>query len=210
MTYHLIDGRRVNSDWFVLLTLARRDHVGFHLNQGKRTVAEQTHFWRIYKRDGWPLAAFPSPRAPHVLDTRSHPHAVDVDNLGALIEWAARHGVTIRRTVAGEPWHGEADGEQLAAFAARHAASVLSARKGDRGPLVRSVQTWLRRGGYLPAGRIDGAFGPATEKAVRAFQKHFRHARRPLLIDGVAGPRTIAALRRRYGWQAWRHRRRRR
>lgn len=210
MTYRLIDGRRVNGDWFVLLTCARRDGEDFHLNQGKRSVAEQLHFWRIYKRDGWPLAAFPSPNAPHVLDTRSHPHAIDADNLQAIIDYAARHGVTIRRTVPGEPWHGEANAAELRAFAQRHASRALSVRRGDHGALVRSVQTWLRRGGYLPAGRIDGAFGPATEKAVRAFQAHFRRARRPLKVDGVAGPRTIAALQRRYGWRVWNRRRKRR
>lgn len=210
MTYRLIDGRRVNANWFVFATCARHDGATFHINQGKRTIAEQWRFYRIYLRDGWPLAAFPSPMAPHVLDTRSHPHAIDADNLQALIDYGARHGVTITRTVVGEVWHGEANGAQLAAFAARHAARALSVRRGDHGTLVRSVQTWLRRGGYLPAGKIDGAFGPATEKAVRAFQAHFRRARRPLKVDGVAGPRTIAALQRRYGWRVWNRRRKRR
>lgn len=207
VTYRLLDGRRVNPDWYVFLTKARHDGVSFHLNQGKRTIAEQWRFWRIYKRDGWPLAAYPSPWAPHVRDDTQHPHAIDADNLQALIDYGARHGVTIRRTVAGEGWHGETTGAELRAFARRHGGAV-AVRRGDQGQTVRNVQTWLRRAGLLPAGRITGRFGPETEHAVRRFQARFARSRHKLTIDGVAGPKTQAALRRRYGWQAWKARRR--
>jgi peptidoglycan hydrolase-like protein with peptidoglycan-binding domain len=36
---------------------------------------------------------------------------------------------------------------------------------------------------------VDGAFGPATEAVVREFQR-----RSGLLVDGIAGPRTLTAL----------------
>lgn len=63
--------------------------------------------------------------------------------------------------------------------------SVL--RRGARGEAVRALQTALTaRGHPLVA---DGAFGPATEAAVRAFQK-----RTGLTVDGIAGPATAAAL----------------
>ena len=60
-------------------------------------------------------------------------------------------------------------------------------RQNDRGAKVRLIQEWL----CLNASRvqIDGAFGPATEFAVRQFQRYAR-----LRQDGAVGPRTFAAL----------------
>lgn len=48
---------------------------------------------------------------------------------------------------------------------------------------VKRLQTLLH---VVPA---DGAFGPRTDKAVRAFQ-----ARKHLLVDGVAGPASLRAM----------------
>ncbi len=61
-------------------------------------------------------------------------------------------------------------------------------RPGASGADVSKLQTRLAELG-LPPGKIDGSFGPATEAALLAFQKS-----RNLLADGVAGPRTLAAL----------------
>jgi hypothetical protein len=60
-------------------------------------------------------------------------------------------------------------------------------RRGSRGAEVRRIQEWLCLGGWSV--RVDGAFGPATERAVRDFQ-----AASGLAADGLAGPRTFAAL----------------
>ncbi|BDI19743.1 hypothetical protein ANSO36C_55450 [Nostoc cf. commune SO-36] len=54
---------------------------------------------------------------------------------------------------------------------------------GSRGQLVRDVQTAL---GNL---RIDGVYGQQTVSRVRSFQQS-----RGLLVDGVVGPQTRAAL----------------
>lgn len=54
---------------------------------------------------------------------------------------------------------------------------------GSRGQLVRDVQTVL---GNL---RVDGVYGQETVSRVRSFQ-----ASRGLLVDGVVGPQTRAAL----------------
>jgi murein L,D-transpeptidase YcbB/YkuD len=54
---------------------------------------------------------------------------------------------------------------------------------GSRGQLVRDVQTAL---GNL---RVDGIYGQQTVSRVRSFQ-----ASRGLLVDGVVGPETRAAL----------------
>ena len=53
---------------------------------------------------------------------------------------------------------------------------------------VAALQVALRAKGMY-GGAIDGEPGPATERAVRAFQR-----RRGLVVDGVAGPRTRKAL----------------
>jgi N-acetylmuramidase/Putative peptidoglycan binding domain len=60
-------------------------------------------------------------------------------------------------------------------------------RTGDRGADVTVLQTRLVRADYRVS--TDGWFGPATETAVRAFQRD--HAQ---VVDGIAGPRTQAAL----------------
>jgi hypothetical protein len=60
-------------------------------------------------------------------------------------------------------------------------------RRGSSGFRVLQVQYVLRSLGYQIA--ADGRFGPATERAVKAFQ-----ASRGLVADGIVGPKTAAAL----------------
>ena len=61
-------------------------------------------------------------------------------------------------------------------------------RRGDRGPGVAHLQTLLAGRGH-DLGTPDGAFGPATERALIAFQRSAG-----LTPDGVAGSGTLAAL----------------
>jgi peptidoglycan L-alanyl-D-glutamate endopeptidase CwlK len=65
---------------------------------------------------------------------------------------------------------------------------MATLRRGDMGAEVRKLQRELEKRGF-PCGGADGEFGAATEAAVMAFQ-----ASEGLLVDGVAGPRTLAAL----------------
>ena len=87
---------------------------------------------------------------------------------------------------------------KLAAAYARHARIIPGTptapaaqdgllRLGMQGAEVRELQTLLRRAGHALA--VDGDFGPATRKAVQAFQ-----SAEGLAVDGVAGPKTWAAL----------------
>ena len=62
-----------------------------------------------------------------------------------------------------------------------------SLRVGDHGSDVTVLQTRLVRAGRPLT--VDGWYGAATEAAVRAFQRS--HGQ---VVDGIAGPRTQAAL----------------
>ncbi len=60
-------------------------------------------------------------------------------------------------------------------------------RQGCTGPAVREIQTALVQLGLLA--EPENGFGPATDRAVRAFQQ-----RRGVSVDGVVGPETYRAL----------------
>ena len=59
---------------------------------------------------------------------------------------------------------------------------------GSRGQEVKDIQTILKNSGYY-GGNIDGIYGTATANAVKAFQKD-----NGLVVDGIAGSKTLAAL----------------
>jgi peptidoglycan hydrolase-like protein with peptidoglycan-binding domain len=61
--------------------------------------------------------------------------------------------------------------------------------QGARGWDVASLQFLLWRRGYSPGG-IDRVFGPATRSALELYQRSAG-----LVVDGLAGPATIASLR---------------
>lgn len=71
-------------------------------------------------------------------------------------------------------------------------ASVASASNfyelGDQGQEIELIQNRLESLGYS-VGAADGDFGPATEAAVRAYQKD-----KGLTSDGIIGPTTYRAL----------------
>ncbi len=72
------------------------------------------------------------------------------------------------------------------------AAKEPTLRKGDKSPdgWVEYLQEVLGIHGHHVT--VDGAFGPGTEKAVRAFQAGEKP---PLMVDGIVGNQTWAALR---------------
>ena len=67
-------------------------------------------------------------------------------------------------------------------------------RQGSRGESVTRLQTWLRHISLfypaIPRVRVDGIFGPATERAVIAYQGRFG-----LTPDGIVGPTTWNSIR---------------
>lgn len=104
--FHNIDGHPVAPGWYRFLRHARKAGVYFVVNSGHRTMREQWKLWRLYKAGKGNLAAFPSPRAPHI---RRRNHAVDFgpDHKAreAIIAYGRRHGVNLQRTVRTEDWH---------------------------------------------------------------------------------------------------------
>ena len=82
---------------------------------------------------------------------------------------------------------------------------ALPLQPGDRSPFVRPLLTYLRRGEFISrAASASPAAAQATytAAAVAAVQRFQRRVGLP--HDGIVGPRTFAALRRRYGWRVWR------
>jgi hypothetical protein len=62
--------------------------------------------------------------------------------------------------------------------------------KNDRGPFVKQIQKRLYELGLLPLDEVDGVFGGITAGAIQTFQKQ-----NDLAADGLAGPKTLKALR---------------
>lgn len=65
--------------------------------------------------------------------------------------------------------------------------TVLS-KRGSVGEEVRKLQQKLKNWGYY-TGEVDGIYGSKTEQAVRYFQR-----KNGLAVDGIAGPKTLAAM----------------
>jgi hypothetical protein len=116
------DGHRVSTSWDVVLTHARRMGVRFTLDSGRRTMAEQWRLWRNYRRVGRPIAAFPSPNAPHIRVGRQA-HSLDIDTGGGgethLQRFLAKEGLHPVNDVAGEPWHITVGERELRRYAKR-------------------------------------------------------------------------------------------
>jgi hypothetical protein len=66
-------------------------------------------------------------------------------------------------------------------------------KPGDTGAQVTALQNALTKLGFSP-GKADGTYGPATQVAVEHFQ-----AANGLGVDGVVGPKTLAAIQKALG-----------
>lgn len=67
-------------------------------------------------------------------------------------------------------------------------ASALVLKVGSRGDTVKRLQQELKYQGFL-SDKPDGIYGTRTRNAVRKMQKAYG-----LTVDGIAGPKTLAAL----------------
>ena len=66
--------------------------------------------------------------------------------------------------------------------------ALVNISQGARGNLTRILQERLAAKGFSP-GSVDGIFGPATDRAVRQFQRYNK-----LAVDGIVGKNTWKAL----------------
>ena len=163
-----------------------------------RTYAEQLRF---YNRPHSAAVAVPG-YSNHGLGT-----AIDVSNFGGVGDFnnarrnrlypiLKKHGFTEgegRRV--NEPWHldyvpstdkgkGSKAPAKKAAGPKRKPRRPLTIRQGSTRGRIRLLQQVLAHTGDYP-GKVDAKFGPATDKAVKRFQK-----RVGLVADGIVGPKT--------------------
>ncbi|MCC6336198.1 MAG: peptidoglycan-binding protein [Myxococcales bacterium] len=124
-------------------------------------------------------------------------YTANVDGRFGPVTDAAVRGFQRRQGLTVDGWAGPQTMAKLrAVVAARTAPRPPAAPPGGprlvvgaRGEAVKELQQRLQALG-LYAGAVGGNFGPATEQAVKAFQRQ-----QGLTVDGWAGPQTMAALR---------------
>ena len=135
-----------------------------------------------------PVAAGPKVAAVQVALKRLGLYNATVDGVrgpmtrAAIVHFQRRRGLAVDGVVG--PQTRRAFGKR-----GRPAFGSRTMKRGDRGWDVAAMQYILARRGY-PPGAIDAVFGPATDTALRNFQRAGG-----LSADGLAGPQTIAALR---------------
>ncbi len=203
--YVPFDGELVSREWATFLSAARQAGVDFEVNEGHRTFARQAYFRRCYECqccNNGNLAARPSCNAPHIRCGRID-HAIDSDEAARLASYGDRHGVHLKWTVRGEPWHVEASEADLRRFHAKHSqrnpCDVLSEaerkdvarlfhhrrmmRKAKKPTTYRQNLRWARW--YKARLNARAATLTALAKRDRSWKKLWRGARRKLIREIV-------------------------
>lgn len=195
VNYVAIDRERVSKEWHSVL-IDMRKAVDFNVNEGKRTMARQWYFWRLYRSGRGNVAAYPSPIAPHIRVGRID-HAIDFSNDGAVFAWLSAKGLSPVRTVRGESWHIEISAKKLRAYYKLHGTDDSPVLKiGHKGPSVIKLKKLLYSRGIMNfsgeknSNRYAPYFGKHTKLAVQRFQKANN-----LKADGIVGSTTWRALR---------------
>lgn len=194
-------GKRVSRAHAVLLRAYEdRFDAVVQLNQGRRTIAEQWRFWRIYQRDGRPVAAYPTPAAPHIKGGKAN-HALDI-NMGSrpgqaehVAAFYRANNVPVAFNVSTEAWHMDCTSESALLKAAKRLAPPVL-KLGSKGVhVVRLKKLLAGKGiqnfsGANSSNRANPNFNKHTKAAVIRFQR-----KNGLTPDGVVGPSTWRKLR---------------
>lgn len=212
MSQFILD-TRLGEDHYVICTEAIRRGViePEDLNEGRRTLAEQWAFFRNQP----PLAAFPSPNAPHIWAGRNN-HAIDSNSKNGAANRLANFyrslGVDVVFNVPGENWHFQpTSGAQLKAAAdkIRRERDNAVLEKSEKSPKVKFLKHQMHyivdkdrgRPYYKPNRRKPDEgwgywFDDELQSAVRRFQRD--HNLKP---DGQVGPATDKKIDKVYGTQ---------
>ena len=156
----------------------RRPKLKIRIVSGLRTYAEQVALYQRYLNGG-NLAAVPgtsrheSGNAADCGVINGWGGYVSLGNYPGAVAALLANGLTL--PVFSEAWHTESGG--IHAYPHR-VPKHPTLRPGDQGPSVYRVQ-------HAIGARLDGAYGPATSRAVRKFQH--QHG---LPVDGIVGPTT--------------------
>ena len=139
----------------------------------------------------WPVvksgaSGHPIKTLQYLLQARGHSIVVDGvfgPNTGAAVKaFQANHGLTADGIVAPITW----------------TTLVVQVKKGSQDDAVRGVQEEFQfrnlSGDPSNGLQVDGIFGPATDAAVRGFQRALSLDIPSVAIDGIVGPITWQAL----------------
>lgn len=189
-------GKRVSRAHKLVLSAYEWQHGPVQLNQGRRTLAEQWVFWRNYLRYGKPLAAYPSPAAPHIKWGRAN-HALDINagpNPGQaqhVQRFYLNHHVLAKFNVPGEPWHMDVLEEKPLYVAAERLRPdpVPLIKPGARGKKVLRLKKVMWAKGIRKYKRSTPVYGPSAVDGIKRFQK--KHG---LKADGIVGQKTWQEL----------------
>ena len=208
-SYYILDTRLSGDHYVICKEAIRRDIIEpDDLNEGRRTMAEQWHFYRNQP----PLAAFPRPGAPHIWYGLPD-HAIDANSFNGAVKRLANFyeslGVKVDFNVPGENWHFKVRVRaqlRTAANKIRHQNDNRLSKPGEREKPVKffkhqlhtihdpqTKKAYYRPGVPKPKDGYDTYFNDDLLAAVRAFQKDHR-----LKADGIIGPRTNKTIDRAY------------
>lgn len=212
MSKFILDTRLSNAQYTICIEAIRRGIIEPEdLNEGLRTMGEQ---WAFYRNQP-PLAAFPSPLAPHIKKGFNN-QAVDGNSLNGAIQRLAQFyqslGIPVAFNVSGESWHMDVLSHLAVVAAAkkiRKERSKAVLNRGDRQKAVKFLKyqlhyildpqtklPYFKPGETRPNKGYPVTFGTDLESAVKRFQGDHK-----LKADGEVGPLTDRKIDRAYATQ---------